>query len=172
MTRSGNLVPGDGRRRNMRVVFAGLIAAVVAVVAGCAAGPGAGEPGSGASSGVEGVTVVDEGCPIQHGTAPCPERPLRARIVVDLEGLANSAYSGPAAAQALGVHPATIYEVARRGRPAVLIMDSSLSRKRFAYSGLPGALTGQNENYWWPPGSDYWEQLCTDAKPQSPCNVP
>ena len=98
--------------------------------------------------------------------------PLRAQIVVDLEGLANSAYSGPAAAQALGVHPATIYEVARRGRPAVLIMDSSLSRKRFAYSGLPGALTGQNENYWWPPGSDYWEQLCTDAKPQSPCNVP
>lgn len=86
MTRSGNLVPGDGRRRNMRVVFAGLIAAVVAVVAGCAAGPGAGEPGSGASSGVEGVTVVDEGCPIQHGTAPCPERPLRARIVVVRQG--------------------------------------------------------------------------------------
>ncbi|HEV8715380.1 MAG TPA: transposase [Candidatus Binatia bacterium] len=46
--------------------------------------------------------------------------------------------SGPAAARALGVHPATIYEMAQRGRQEAA----------------------------------YWEQLCADAKPEFPGNVP
>lgn len=40
------------------------------------------EPVPGASSGVAGTAVVDEGCPVLEGTSPCPEVPLPARVVV------------------------------------------------------------------------------------------
>jgi hypothetical protein len=57
---------------------------LIAVLAACAdAGPGSGggRPGSPAS-GVAGVAMVDVGCPVLEGSSPCPEVPLRARIVV------------------------------------------------------------------------------------------
>jgi hypothetical protein len=33
-------------------------------------------------SGIQGVTLVDQGCPVLRGSSPCPERPLSARVVV------------------------------------------------------------------------------------------
>jgi hypothetical protein len=34
------------------------------------------------SSGIEGLTIVDSGCPPAHGATPCPDRPLPARLTV------------------------------------------------------------------------------------------
>ena len=47
-----------------------LAALAVALTAGCGA------------TGVEGTTVVDEGCPVLPMESPCPQRPLPARVLV------------------------------------------------------------------------------------------
>jgi hypothetical protein len=47
-----------------------LVALAVALTAGCGA------------TGVEGTTVVDEGCPVLPVESQCPQRPLPARVVV------------------------------------------------------------------------------------------
>ena len=62
----------------------------------------------------------------------------RARAGVAYLWLEGVGQSGPGAARALGVHRATIDEVARRGRQEAA----------------------------------YWEQLCAEAKPEFPYNVP
>jgi hypothetical protein len=48
-----------------------LVALAVALTAGCAG-----------ATGVEGTTVVDEGCPVLPAESPCPQRPLPARVLV------------------------------------------------------------------------------------------
>jgi REP element-mobilizing transposase RayT len=62
----------------------------------------------------------------------------RARAGVAYLWLEGLGQSGPGAVRALGVHRATLYAVARRGRQEAA----------------------------------YWEQLCAEAKPEFPCNVP
>ncbi len=62
----------------------------------------------------------------------------RARAGVAYLWVEGLGQSGPAAARTLGVHRATIYKVARRGRQEAV----------------------------------YWEQLCAEAKPEFPCNIP
>ena len=47
-----------------------MMALAVVLTAGCGA------------TGVEGTTVVDEGCPVLPVESPCPQRPLEARVVV------------------------------------------------------------------------------------------
>ena len=47
-----------------------MAALAVALTAGCGA------------TGVEGTSVVDEGCPVLPVESPCPQRPLPARVAV------------------------------------------------------------------------------------------
>jgi hypothetical protein len=52
-----------------------MVALAVALSAGCGA------------TGVEGTTVVDQGCPVLPAESPCPQQPLPARVLVlDHEG--------------------------------------------------------------------------------------
>jgi hypothetical protein len=53
---------------------ASLVLACVMCITGCTGLP--------ENSGVSGVTVVDQGCPVIYGSTPCPTQPLRAQIVV------------------------------------------------------------------------------------------
>jgi len=76
----------------------GVLACLLCAVVSCA---GLGEPSdaprtggsvpgaAGPGSGVAGVAVVDAGCAVLEGSAPCPELPLRARIVVLRDGSTN-----------------------------------------------------------------------------------
>src|SRR6266511_4129089 len=63
----------------MRILMlAAVIAAAGAMLFGCAEHARSATP----ASGIVGVTMVDQGCPILHDPAPCPEKPLQARITV------------------------------------------------------------------------------------------
>jgi hypothetical protein len=58
---------------------------VVALTVGCEANTNSPAPETTFASsptGVEGTTVVDEGCPVLPVDSPCPQRPLPARVLV------------------------------------------------------------------------------------------
>ena len=58
---------------------------VVALAVGCEANTNSPAPETTVASsptGVEGTTVVDEGCPVLPVDSPCPQRPLPARVLV------------------------------------------------------------------------------------------
>jgi hypothetical protein len=58
---------------------------VVALAAGCGANTNSPTPETTVASsptGVEGTTVVDQGCPVLPVDSPCPQRPLPARVLV------------------------------------------------------------------------------------------
>jgi hypothetical protein len=70
---------------NMRQLGLSVAMLAVAVAYSCGAAP---EPPSGGStppalrSGIQGVALVDEGCPVLQAGSPCPEHPMPARVVV------------------------------------------------------------------------------------------
>ncbi len=68
----------------MRLLPTILLLVMAGSIGGCGQNPpaGAGPGPKTRSSGIEGTTVVDIGCPIIRGNTPCPERPLAARIEV------------------------------------------------------------------------------------------
>jgi hypothetical protein len=77
----------------MRFVLPGVLIVAVGLLMACGTGPPAGSPPSApgpsastASSGVEGTTRVDAGCPVLHAGQTCPQRPIQARIVVTAPG--------------------------------------------------------------------------------------
>jgi hypothetical protein len=55
------------------------------MVLGCASGSGQG-PAPALASGIVGRTMVGPECPVFQAASPCPDRPLRARLVVTAEG--------------------------------------------------------------------------------------
>lgn len=57
------------------------VSALVLLAVGCGQGPAAPQ-----DSGVEGVTMVDGGCPPARDAPPCPDKPLSARLEVTRAG--------------------------------------------------------------------------------------
>jgi hypothetical protein len=92
--RSGMSVPGGGS-----ALWA---AALVIMAVGCGSHP--------VTSGINGQTTVDGGCPFIKPSTPCPDKPLAARIIVKPLGndrVVASAESGPDGRFSLALAPGT-----------------------------------------------------------------
>jgi hypothetical protein len=76
----------NARPASVRVLVA---CGLASMVLGCASSSGAGQSPA-LTSGIVGRTMVGPECPVFQASSPCPDRPLRARLVVTAEGSTES----------------------------------------------------------------------------------
>ena len=69
----------------MAVMAAGLC---LVCLSACAGSSGAAQ---GPDSGVSGITIVDQGCPVVRPSTPCPTHPVRAKVVAVRTGSSGTA---------------------------------------------------------------------------------
>ena len=112
--------PGQMRSTGGPALLALVSTALCVLASACAAGP-AGPPGPVTGSvssspapqqrsGIRGVTMVDGGCPVVRSAAPCPDRPVAAKVTAGEGATVRSVVSDSTGRFELALPPGT-YQV-------------------------------------------------------------